>query len=154
LTIQIATSQSRSSGGQTALSVHLQQVEDGVMVQIGEQQWLGVAASLGQTAISALLNPMNLLGRLDDIAQDVQSLQLTDKLWLTIENVVRKAGASKALSERFSRLTCTYCGVANPVGEPSCVACGAPLGKLQLRSCAFCGYVLTMGEKTCPNCGK
>ena len=154
LTVQIATSQMRSSGGQTALSIHLQKVEDGVMVQIGEQQWLGVAASLGQTAISALLNPLNLLGRLDDIAQDVQSLHITEKAWLAIEACVREAGASKALSERFARLTCSYCGIANPVGEAACVACGAPLGKLQIRACLYCGYVLTKDEIFCPNCGK
>ena len=62
LTVQIASSQYSRSGGRTAVSVNLQQIEDGVMVQVGEQQWLGVAASLGQTAISALLNPINLLG--------------------------------------------------------------------------------------------
>lgn len=154
LTVQIATHQSRSSGGQTALSIHLQKVEDGVMVQIGEQQWLGVAASLGQTAITALFNPLNLLGRLDDIAQDVQSLQITEKVWKVVETCVHQSGASKALSERFARLTCAYCGVANPVGEASCVACGAPLGKLQIKACPFCGYILTQGEKICPNCGK
>jgi len=69
LTVQIATNQIRSSGGQTALSIHLQKIEDGVMVQIGEQQWLGCGSKPGQTAISTLLNPLNILGRLDDIAQ-------------------------------------------------------------------------------------
>jgi hypothetical protein len=57
LTVQIASAQFTRSGGRTAITVNLQQVEDGVMVQIGDQQMLGVAASLGQTAISALLNP-------------------------------------------------------------------------------------------------
>jgi hypothetical protein len=154
LTVQIASSQGSRSGGRTALSVNLQQVEDGVMVQVGELQWLGVAASLGQTAISALFNPLNLLGRLDDIAQDVSSLQLTEKIWQIVSNVTRNAGASQQISERLTRLTCDFCGSANPVGESNCVACGAPLGNAQPKACANCGYVLVHSEKFCPNCGK
>jgi RNA polymerase subunit RPABC4/transcription elongation factor Spt4 len=154
LTVQIASSQYSRSGGRTALSVNLQQIEDGVMVQVGEQQWLGVAASLGQTAISALLNPLNLLGRLDDIAQDVSSLQLNEKIWQIVANVVRTAGASQELSERLSSVTCEFCGAANPVGASTCAACGAPLGKEQPKTCSKCGYVLTHEEKFCPNCGQ
>jgi RNA polymerase subunit RPABC4/transcription elongation factor Spt4 len=154
LTVQIATSQWSRSGGQTALAVGIQQIEDGVTVQIGQQQWMGVAASLGQSAIAALMNPLNLLGRLDDIAQDIQNLQLNEKVWAVIAGAVRAKGASHQLSERLTRLTCTYCGAANPVGEATCAACGAPLGDVQPRTCAKCGYVLTHGEKFCPNCGQ
>lgn len=154
LTVQIATSQWSRSGGQTALAVNIQKIEDGVTVQIGQQQWMGVAASLGQSAIAALMNPLNLLGRLDDIAQDIQNLQLNEKVWEIIAREVRAKGASHQLSERLSRLTCEYCGAANPVGEPSCVACGAPLGNMQPSTCTQCGYVLTKGEKFCPNCGE
>ena len=154
LTVQIASSQWAHSGGKTALTVNLQQIEDGVMVQVGEQQWLGVAASLGQTAIAALINPINLLGRLDDIAQDVSNLQLNEKIWQIVTKVVETTGASQQLSERLTRLTCEYCGVANPVGEATCVACGAPLGKEQPKACTKCGYVLLHDEKFCPNCGQ
>lgn len=154
LTIQVASSQYSRSGGRTALSVNLQQIEDGVMVQVGEQQWLGVAASLGQTALAALMNPLNLLGRLDDIAQDVSNLQLNEKIWQIVGRVVNAAGASQQLSERLSSLTCEYCGAANPVGESTCLACGAPLGKEQPKACQKCGYVLLHDEKFCPNCGQ
>jgi RNA polymerase subunit RPABC4/transcription elongation factor Spt4 len=154
LTVQIASSQWARSGGKTALSVNLQQIEDGVMVQVGEQQWLGVAASLGQTALAALMNPLNLLGRLDDIAQDVSNLQLNEKIWQIVGRVVNAAGASQQLSERLSSLTCEYCGAANPVGESTCLACGAPLGKEQPKACQKCGYVLLHDEKFCPNCGQ
>jgi hypothetical protein len=154
LTVQIASSQWAHSGGKTAVTINLQQVEDGVMVQVGEQQWFGVAASLGQTAIAALINPMNLLGRLDDIAQDVSNLQLNEKIWQIIARVANNAGASQQLSERLSRITCEYCGAANPVGEPTCAACGAPLGKQQPKTCPKCGYVLVHDEKYCPNCGQ
>ena len=154
LIVQIASSQSSRSGGRTAVTVNLQQVEDGVMVQVGEQQWLGVAASLGQTAISALLNPLNLLGRLDDIAQDVSSMQLNERIWQIVANIVRSVGASQELSERLSSVTCEFCGAANPVGASTCDACGAPLGKSQPTTCPKCGYVLTHDEKFCPNCGQ
>jgi hypothetical protein len=154
LTVQIASSQGARSGGKTALTVNLQQVEDGVMVQVGEQEWLGVAASLGQTAIATLLNPVNLLGRLDDIAQDVSNLQLTERVWQIVGKTMSAAGASHQLSERLSRLTCEYCGAANPVGEATCVACGAPLGDEQTKTCNQCGYVLVHNEKFCPNCGQ
>jgi hypothetical protein len=154
LIVQIASSQWARSGGKTALTVNIQHVEDGVMVQVGEQQWLGVAASLGQTAISALINPFNLLNRLDDIAQDVSNLQLNEKVWQTVSKVVEAGGASLQLSERLARITCEYCGVANPVGEASCLACGAPLGKQQPGTCSKCGYVLVHDEKFCPNCGQ
>lgn len=154
LTVQIASSQYSRSGGKTAVSVGIQQIDDGIMVQVGEQQWLSVAASLGQTAISALLNPLNLLGRLDDIAQDVSSLQLNEKIWQIISNVARAAGASQELSERLSSVTCEFCGSANHVGVSTCIACGAPLGAAQPKTCPKCGFVLTHDEKFCPNCGQ
>ena len=154
LTVQIASSQWSHSGGKTALTVNLQKVEDGLMVELGQQQWLGVAASLGQTAIATLINPLNLLGRLDDIAQDVSNLQMNDKVWEVIGRVAGEAGASQQLSERLSRITCEYCGAANPVGEATCLACGAPLGKEQPKTCSKCGFVLVHDEKFCPNCGQ
>jgi len=154
LTVQIASSQWSHSGGSTALTVNIQKVEDGIMVELGQQQWLGVAASLGQTAIAALINPLNLLGRLDDIAQDVSNLQLNDKVWQVVARVAGEAGANHQLSERLSRITCDYCGAANPVGGATCLACGAPLGKEQPKTCNKCGYVLVHDEKFCPNCGQ
>ena len=154
LTVQIASSHWAHSGGRTALTVNIQQIEDGVMVELGQQEWLGVAASLGTTVISAVLNPINLLGRLDDIAQDINNLQLNEKIWQVVESVTSAAGASRELSARLSTVTCEFCGSANPVGESDCVACGAPLGKAQPKSCSKCGYVLEHDENYCPNCGQ
>ena len=154
LTVQIASSQWARSGGKTAMTINIQQVEDGVMIQVGEQQWLGVAASLGQSALSALLNPWNLIGRLDDIAQDVSNLQLNEKIWAVVAAVTRAKGAGTELSERLSRLTCEFCGSANPVGEPNCVACGAPLGKAHPTACPKCGFAITPSDNFCPNCGQ
>lgn len=154
LAVQIGTHPGATSGGQTALTVTLQKVADGVLVQMGQQAWLGVAASLGQTAFSLLRNPFNLLGRLDDLAQDIESLQLRDSVWQIIERSAKAAGASHLLSERLSRLTCEYCGTANPLGEPACIACGAPLGEVHPTTCRNCGFVVVRAEATCPNCGQ
>jgi hypothetical protein len=154
ITVQIATSRSATSGGQTALSVMLQDVEDGISVEIGQQAWLGVAASLGFSALAALSNPLNLLGRLDDIAQDIENLQLAEEVWKVIDQTCASMGAGLELSNRLRRTVCLYCQSANPVGESNCVACGAPLGGVQPKTCKFCGFVITGQDKYCPNCGK
>lgn len=154
MAVQIGTRPGSMSGGQTALTVSLQTVEDGIMVEMGQQAWLGVAASLGQTAFSVLRNPFNLIGRLDDLAQDIENMQLSENVWQIIDRTIAAAGASHQLSDRLSRLTCEYCGTANPVGESNCIACGAPLGDVQPTSCANCGYVVTKDEAYCPNCGQ
>lgn len=152
--VQVATHRMSTSGGQTALTVSLQPVEDGLAIQVGEQSWLGVAASLGTTIFSTWRNPFNLLGRLDDLAQDIENLQLSEQIWRVVENVARMKGASFELSERLRRLICAYCLTANPVGEPSCIACGAPLGPAQPKTCQNCGFVIKSGENICPNCGQ
>jgi RNA polymerase subunit RPABC4/transcription elongation factor Spt4 len=153
MSVQIATRTGAMSGGQTALTINIQTVEDGIMVELGQQAWLGVAASLGHTAISALRNPFSLLGRLDDLAQDIESMQLSEKTWKVIDRVAAALKASHALSEKFSRIACEYCGAANPLGEASCLACGAPMGDVQPCTCHNCGFIVTLKETICPNCG-
>jgi DNA-directed RNA polymerase subunit RPC12/RpoP len=152
MAVQIATRRGAASGGHTALTINLQTVEDGILVELGQQAWLGVAASLGHTAISALRNPFSLLGRLDDLAQDIENMQLNENAWKVIERTVSTHKASYALSEKLARLTCEYCGSANPVGEAGCLSCGAPLGEAHPTSCPNCGFVVTIHETVCPNC--
>lgn len=150
--VQVNTNPGASSGGQTALTITLQSHQDGVMIEVGQQAWLGVAASLGVSALSALRNPFSLLGRLDDIAQDIENLQLTEKVWLVVTKSVKSLGASQELSDRLKRLTCEFCHTANPVGEPSCISCGAPLGHSQPTTCHQCGFIIQKTDKNCPNC--
>ncbi len=152
LIVQIGTRPGAMAGGDTTVSVILQKVEDGVAVQLGQQAWLGIAASLGTTALAAMRNPFNLLGRLDDLAQDIQNLQINEQVWQAIDEVARAAGASTELSNRLRRTVCPYCRTANPVGEPSCIMCGAPLGDVQPRTCPNCGFVINANETVCPNC--
>jgi hypothetical protein len=152
--VQIASREYARSGGNTALSILLQNVEDGVAIKIGQQSWLGIAASLGFTALLAMRNPFNLLTRIDDLAQDIENLQLQDEAWKTLEENAKALGASFELSDRLRRIACEYCNVANPPGEPTCIACGAPLGNVQPFTCKNCGYVLLKNESVCPNCRK
>lgn len=154
IAVQIATRAGTRSGGHTALTVNIQAVEDGVMIEAGQQAWLGVAASLGHTAFSALRNPFSLLGRLDDIAQDIENMQLLDRTWQVIDRAVTALGASHALSEKLSRLCCEYCGSANPLGEANCISCGAPMGDAHPTSCRHCGFAVAVEETICPNCNR
>jgi hypothetical protein len=154
LRVQIATRPGASSGGETAVTVQLKKVDDGIAVSVSDAAWLGVAASMGQTVIATLMNPWNLLNRLDDLAQDVESLQIHEKVWQVIASVAQTHRASTQISERLQRLECLFCGTANPVGEGNCIACGAPLGNIQPRTCAVCGFIVLRGESNCPSCGK
>ncbi len=153
LLIQLATRDMATSGGRTSLSIHMTRIEDGVLVELGDQEWFGVAASLGKSALAALHNPLSLLGRLDDIAQDIASLQLRERIWETIERTAASLGASTMLSERLRRLTCPYCLSANQVGESNCVSCGAPMGLYQPIACEKCGFVARAADAHCPQCG-
>ncbi|NMC85380.1 MAG: zinc ribbon domain-containing protein [Anaerolineaceae bacterium] len=154
MAVQIATSPYETSGGKTALSITLQNAEDGVLIQIGQQTWMGVAADLGVTTIAALRNPLSLLGRLDDIAQDIQNLQLTDEVWQTIDQTSRAIGSGFDLSARLKKYVCEYCNTPNEPGASSCIACGAPLGNIQPQTCPNCGYIISTNESVCPNCKK
>ena len=152
IAVQIATRQYSQSGGQTALTVTIHKLDDGISVQVGKQAWLGVAASLGITALRALRNPFSLIGSLDDIAQDIESLSLNEEVWQVIERTVKQYGLGKDLSDRLKRYACPYCNTANPPGESRCIACGAPLGDIQPRTCLNCGFVVRTFERNCPNC--
>lgn len=151
--VQIASRENAPSGGQTALGITLQAVEDGVAVQVGKQAWLGVAASLGMTLLSAIHRPQSIMSRIDDLAQDIEYLQLSNEIWQVIDQTAQSQRAGHELSERLRRLICEYCNTPNPVGEPSCKACGAPLGSVQPIACPQCGFVITTDQSHCPNCG-
>lgn len=150
--VQISSRQYARSGGQTALGVTIQQNDDSVTIKVGKQTWLGIAASLGSTLIQLGRNPLSIIHRLDDVAQDLQNLQLDDQVWDVIEEVAETLGASFEISKRLRRTGCAYCNTANPVGQPRCIACGAPLGGSQPVTCNNCGYVAAPGDVKCTNC--
>lgn len=153
IVVQIRTKDNPRSGGRTTISVILREVEDGVLVNLGKQSWLGVVASIGKTAAYAWHNPWSIINRLDDIAQDIEYINLSEQIWKCIEQTALSSGASHELSERLRRIECPYCQSANAVGESNCISCGAPLGNKQPLTCPECGFVLKPGALKCENCG-
>jgi len=151
LAVQIATGSSKRSG-QTAITANIMRVPDGVSVTLSKQDWIGLAASLGTTALAAIRNPLALLNRLDDIAQDIKSVQLEDKVWEVLDTTAKQLGTGFTLSERLNRSVCPYCDTANEVSSSHCIACGAPLGELVPKTCLNCGFVVNQDEESCPNC--
>ena len=150
--VQVRTRRGARSGGDTAIGITFQSFEDGVIVEVGKQMWAGIAASLGYSALAALHNPLNLINRIDDIAQDIEYLSLEDEIWRVLESNAAIKGSKFELSDRIKRITCEYCLTANPVDASACIACGAPMGNLQPSTCKHCGYILKASDRVCPNC--
>jgi predicted RNA-binding Zn-ribbon protein involved in translation (DUF1610 family) len=151
--VQVATREWSGTGGQAALTVTISKVVDGVTVSLGQHEWLGAAASMVQTGLMALLNPVSLISRIDDIAQDVTSFSLPSQIWAAVDHYCRSVGAAMMISEKLRSVVCPYCGVANSAGQGSCSACGAPLGSVQPRACPRCGNVMNNSSRFCDNCG-
>ncbi|MBN1230362.1 MAG: zinc ribbon domain-containing protein [Anaerolineales bacterium] len=152
IVVQITTGQFANSGGQTNLGIIIRDHKDGVAVEIGDQSWMGIAASLGKSALYVAMSPWNIVHRIDDIAQDIENINLDEKAWEVVNEVVKTVGASTRLSERLLTSVCEYCNTANPVNEPRCIACGAPMGNVQPFTCSNCGFVIRTKETYCPNC--
>jgi hypothetical protein len=150
--VQIKTKERRTSGGETALGISFRAVEDGILVEIGQQTWAGIAANLGATAVEAIINPINLLHHFGDITQDFEYFQLTDEVLNVLEANAKALGGGYGLSQHLKRTVCDYCQTANPTSEPSCIACGAPLGVNLPHLCSHCGFVLNDRASYCPNC--
>ena len=61
--------------------MHISPIKTGVTLAVSEQKLLGVAADMAKTGVQAWLNPMRLLGELDDIARNVRWLGLRSEIW-------------------------------------------------------------------------
>ncbi len=151
--VQIATRDWGWGGPQSALTVGIASVEGGVQVSLGQQRWLGAVADLAQTGLLALVNPLSLIGRIDDIARSVSGLTLPQQVWEAVEHYCESIGASLGMSVEETVVTCPYCGVANPIGAPKCSACGGPLGDVQPLVCARCGLLNNPEANFCARCG-
>ncbi len=151
--VQIASRDWGWGGPQTALTVGLARIEDGVEVSLGQERWLGAVADLAQTGLMALVNPISLINRIDDIARSVSGLTLPQQVWEAVEHYCDSVGASLGLRAEETMITCPYCGVANPIGAPKCSACGAPLGDAQPLACPRCGLLLNRKAAFCSRCG-
>jgi DNA-directed RNA polymerase subunit RPC12/RpoP len=153
LMVQIATRQWGWGAARSALSVGIAPVEGGVRVTIGEQRWLDAAASLAITGLGALVRPLSILGRIDDIARDVGKLTLPDQVWKAVEHYVDSVGAKLGMSEKQVVVACPYCGVGNPIGVGVCSACGGTLAEVQPVACPECGFISAPEASFCSRCG-
>lgn len=154
IALQIATIPNISSGGSTSLSITFQKVPDGIAVEMGKQAVIGVAASFGLTALATLLNPRNLINRLDDLAQDISSIQLSDEVMSVLNQTARSFQATFDFSENIKKNVCEYCDTPNGINNSHCIACGAPLGSSLPKVCSNCGFVLPSSQSICPNCNR
>jgi DNA-directed RNA polymerase subunit RPC12/RpoP len=151
--VQIATRDWGWGAARSALSAGVAPVEGGVRVTLGQQQWMDAAASLAITGLGALVNPLSLLGRIDDLARDVGKLTLPQKVWEAVEYYVDSVGAKLGMSEKQIVVTCPYCGVGNPVGAGVCSACGGSLAEAQPIACPKCGFISSNDALFCSRCG-
>ncbi len=152
--VQISTNRRIRGEPDTAITVTIAPTEEGVKVDMGEPQWLEVAADLVQTGLGALINPWSLVHRVDDVARNVQDLNLPQQIWTAVEQYVKTVGTRPALPPEPTMVTCPYCRTGNQIGEGRCVACGAPLGDVQPVRCPSCGRLLAAGTAQCPQCGE
>lgn len=153
LMVQIATRQWGWGAARSALSVGIAPVEGGVRLTVGEQRWLDAAASLAITGLGALVRPLSILHRIDDIARDIGKLTLPDQVWAAVEHYVDSVGAKLGMSEKQVVVACPYCGVGNSVGVGVCSACGGSLVEVQPVACPDCGFISPHDALFCSRCG-
>jgi DNA-directed RNA polymerase subunit RPC12/RpoP len=153
LIVQVATREWGWGAARSALTIGIAPVEGGVRVTVGQQRLLDAAASLAATGLGALVNPLSLLGRIDDIARDVGKITLPDQVWEAVEHYVDSVGAKLGMSEKQLVVACPYCGVGNPVGAGTCSACGGSLVDVQPVACPKCGFVMSRDARFCSRCG-
>lgn len=147
----VSISSSGWQGGRTALQVGLSAVSSGVLVTVGEHDVLGVASDLLQTGLAALVNPMSVIGEMNDVARNVERLELPRLVWETVDHYASSVGAG--LTPDPVVVTCPYCGVDSPIGVTKCSSCGASLASAQPLTCGRCGKILPADLKFCTRCG-
>ncbi len=151
--VQIATRDWDWGGPQSALTLGISRVEGGVQVTMGQQRWLGALADLAQTGLMALINPISLITRIDDIARSISGLTLPQQVWLAVEHYCESVDARPVGMMEEETIVCAYCGVGNPLDAAKCSACGAPLADARPVMCPRCGKRSAAGARFCSHCG-
>lgn len=125
ITLRVINDRRLRSGSKISLRIVLHRTTDEVQVDIGDPEWVNIAGSLGATLIGAVINPINLLGRIDDLSVDVINFQLVDRVKQLLTEIA--AAAIEADRRRIERSRCKYCGSRNIDEVSHCASCGAPL---------------------------
>jgi len=125
--VQIQNRQREYGDPTTAVTVHISPTKTGITVSVSEQKVLSVAADMAKTGLQTWLNPVRLLGEIDDIA---------------------RRGAAGILAN----VICPYCGTPNDIGAQNCKSCRAPLAEAQPIVCGRCGFMNEPQADFCVNC--
>ncbi|GAB4482354.1 MAG: hypothetical protein Kow00124_31110 [Anaerolineae bacterium] len=117
-------------GGRVRNALSISIVEKGEEVHVTlEHNVLGAAGDLLETGLRAMRNPLALAGRIAAAADDLETLQLPDKVWEIIEALA--ANITPRDARRKDIVICPYCSTASPIGVLKCPSCGGPLGDVQ-----------------------
>lgn len=150
--VQIQNRQHEYGDPSTAVTVHISPTKTGITVSVSEQKILGVAADMAKTGVAAWLNPMRLIGELDDIARNVRWLGLRSEVWKAVDEYCRNHGSSRGAGGILANVICPYCGTPNDIGAQNCKACRAPLAEAQPIVCGRCGFLNEPQAELCVNC--
>jgi hypothetical protein len=134
-----------------ALTLDIEQIQDGLQVTMGQQQWFKQG---GEIMIGGLIGffpffftfPLGGLFGGGDIDQS-----LPGRIWQTVERYAGNTGAATGKTQRLSTMPCPECGVANPQNAERCSACGASL--MPSPACPNCAHVNPPGARFCNRCG-
>jgi ribosomal protein L40E len=151
--VQIQSRQLEYRDPTTAVTVHISPTRTGITVSVSEQKVLSVAADMARTGVEAWLNPLRLLGELDDIARNVRWLGLRSEVWKAVDEYCRTQGSARGTAGMLLHIVCPYCGTPNDIGAQNCKACAAPLAEAQPIVCGRCGFLNEPQASLCVNCG-
>lgn len=151
--VQIQSRRVEHGDPTTAVTVHISPTSTGMTVAVSEQKVLSVAADMAKSGVQAWLNPLRILGELDDIARNVRWLGLRSEVWSAVDEYCRTQGSGRGAAGVLTHIVCPYCGTPNDIGAHSCKACRAPLAEAQPIVCGRCGFMNEPEAQLCVNCG-
>lgn len=151
--VQIQSRRMEHRDPSTAVTVHISPTRTGITVSVSEQKVLSVAADMAKTGVEAWLNPLRLLGEIDDIARNVRWLGLRSEVWKAVDEYCRNQGSGRGAAGMLLHVICPYCSTPNDIGAQSCKACYAPLAAAQPIVCGRCGFLNEPEASLCVNCG-
>lgn len=137
-----------------ALTLSIEQLDDGVQVTMGQQQWYKGGG--GQIMVGGLIGFFPFffsfpLGQGQQNADGEIDQSLPGQIWQSIERYTNQGGAATGPTRRLSMITCPNCGVSNPAEAQHCSACGTALGAP--ISCPNCGRSNPAYANFCIHCG-
>jgi ribosomal protein L40E len=134
-------------GMDAAVSVHLFQIENDLIVEIGTEKWL---EKLGIAAAGALVfQPLLITSGIGAIRQ----MTLPNDILTFIGNYLGTKPTERTMKEEPAEKVCPKCGAAAAETAVFCSECGTRFDEVKEPECPNCGKTLKGTEKFCPDCG-